>query len=46
MFAGFVIVVYESISCLQCDKMDLTIIGPASKESNMKNVQELEDFSS
>lgn len=34
MFATFVIVVYESLSCAKCEKMDLNIIAAVEKGSN------------
>ncbi len=52
MFSPFVIVVYESLSCPQCENMDLKIIQSllervqyAEDAGKPKNVQELEDFS-
>ena len=54
MFEPFLIVVFESLSCPQCEKIDLKIIHSvtAVKGSNMqknagklKNLQDLEIFS-
>ncbi len=36
MFEPFLIVVFESINCPQCEKMDLKIIVTAGKDSNMQ----------
>ncbi len=35
MFEPFLIVVFESLNCPQCEKMDLKIIVTAGKGSNM-----------
>ncbi len=52
MFSSFVIVVSESLSCPQCEKMDLKIIQSLLERVHIcrrcwktKNLQELKDFS-
>ncbi len=41
MFEPFLIVVFESFSCPQCEKMDLKIIVTAGKGSNMQKMMEI-----
>ncbi len=38
MFETFLIVVFESLNCPQCEKMDHKIIVTAGKGSNMQNM--------
>ncbi len=47
MFSALVIVVYESLSCHQCEKMELKIIQSRHAEDagKPKNLQDLEDLS-
>ncbi len=50
MFEPFLIVVFESLNCLQCEKMDLKIIQSLLKRvkknaGKLKIPQDMEDFS-
>ncbi len=52
MFEPFLIVVFESLNCPQCEKMDLKIIQSLLERVQickrcwkLKNLQDLEDFS-
>jgi len=52
MFEPFLLVVFESLSCPQCEKMDLKIIQGSNKgfkyaknAGKLKNLQDLEIFS-
>ena len=52
MFEPFLIVVFESLNCPQCEKMDLKIIQSLLERvqickdaGKLKNLQDLKDFS-
>ncbi len=44
MFEPFLIVVFESLNCPQCEKMDLKSYSPAGKGSNMQKCWKLQNL--